>query len=62
MEPGSPERGALKHVPLLAACLTSRKKENKNYSDKGEPFHIGGSAPACKKKEDRALLAPATRH
>ena len=35
MESGSPEEKALTHVPLIAACVTSRKKEDKNYFEKG---------------------------
>ena len=31
MESGSPEGGALMHVPLVAACITSRKKEDNKF-------------------------------
>lgn len=31
---GSPEERALKFVPPIAICVTSRKKEDKNYFDK----------------------------
>lgn len=33
----SPERGAFPHLPLIAACLTGRKKEDNNF-DKGGHF------------------------
>lgn len=35
MELGSPEEGALTHVLLMGACITSKKKENKNDLDRG---------------------------
>lgn len=39
-EPGSPERGAVMHVPLVATYeyITKRKKEDKNHFDKGGQF------------------------
>lgn len=39
MEPESPAGGDLVHLPLLlAAYITDRKKEDRNYSDKGGHF------------------------
>lgn len=35
MELGSPEKGALKHIPLVVAYITGRNKEDKNYFNKG---------------------------
>lgn len=35
MTSDSAERGAFKHIPLVSACVTRRKKAGKNYLDKG---------------------------
>ena len=32
MESGSLEKGALTHLPLVAVCITSSKKEDKNIT------------------------------
>lgn len=58
MESGSPEGGAFTQIPLLSACITSRKKEDKNYPDKGKHFHIGFSSTFRKKK---ILLSPSNK-
>ena len=34
MESGSPERASLTYISLVTACITSRKKEDKNYFSK----------------------------
>lgn len=38
MESESPAGGDLVHLPLLAAYITNRNKEDRNYSDKGGHF------------------------
>lgn len=48
MESGSPEKGALTHTPLVAACRTSAK----NYFAKNDIFHMGISSFLFKKKKE----------
>lgn len=38
MESENPTGGDLVHLPLLAAYITNRNKEDRNYSDKGGHF------------------------
>ena len=50
MESGSPRGGPLKHTPLTAAYITSKKKED-NYIDKRGHFSRRNLSPAFKKKK-----------
>lgn len=52
--------GALTHVPFIAPCITSSKKEDKNYLDKEDIFYTGFFF--FKEKEGRSLHIPATMH
>lgn len=40
MESGSPERASLTYISLVTACITSRKKEDKNYFSKACLYSI----------------------
>lgn len=60
---GSTEGGIPTHPPLLAGGVTSKKKEDKNYLDKGGHFHVGISFSCyIKKKKADSLPAPVTVH
>ena len=51
MELGNPQGGALKHIPLTAACIIRRKEEDKNYLSKGGHFSYRNLSPAFKKNK-----------
>ena len=55
MESGSPEGGTLTHVPLVAACITSIKKEIRIILKREHINHVGISSAFKKRKEDLFL-------
>lgn len=54
MEWGSAEGRVLTLIALLSASITSRKKGENSYLDRGDTFHTGILFPAFKGKEGRA--------